>query len=254
MALSRGGGTLGHGREGIPDDHPHMVQLLHGRDIRSDGHTRSVSPVLVAEVCLEPAMVPSLTPNSILLSYGWGTRHLVLLGEHRGTVMRRTFLSFGVLLSTLGGVMAQQSLPPEARAAIEESRKGCDEGEKFTMKRGFITRRDINGDSVSDVILDYEHSACGEYVSRFCGTGGCLFQIFASRDGNYMKVLDDDVYSVRFERVGGRPATIQSLHGVHCGRAGAEGDTSRRPTGTVRNSAQLFRSGEDDRRDHACVS
>jgi hypothetical protein len=118
---------------------------------------------------------------------------------------------------------AQQSLPPKVRAAIEESQKSCDADEKFTTQRGFITRRDINGDGVSDVILDYEHTACGDFSSRFCGTGGCLFQVFVSHDGDYVKVMDDNAYSVRFERVRGRPAMIQMLHGVHCGRAGADG-------------------------------
>jgi hypothetical protein len=137
--------------------------------------------------------------------------------------LMRTFVCIATIALLAPAALAQQGLPSEARAAIEESRKGCDEGEKFTTKRGFITRRDINGDRIDDVLLNYEHVACGEYSGRFCGTGGCLFQVFASHDGDYVKVLDDNVYSVRFERVGGRPAMIQFLHGSHCGRAGAEG-------------------------------
>ncbi len=118
---------------------------------------------------------------------------------------------------------AQQGLPPKVRAAVEERRKDCN-GEKFTPGRGFITRRDINGDGVDDFILDYEHAACGDSSSWFCGTGGCVIQVLASLpDGGYAKVMDQNAYSVRFGRLKGRPAMIQFLHGVHCGRAGAEG-------------------------------
>jgi hypothetical protein len=35
--------------------------------------------------------------------------------------------------------------------------------------------------------------------------------------------MDQNAYSVRFERLRDRPAMIQFLHGVNCGRPGAEG-------------------------------
>lgn len=106
------------------------------------------------------------------------------------------------------------------RAAIEESRKQCDE--KFTTGQGFLTRRDVN-DGVADFILNYEHAKCGEFSTLFCGTGGCTIQVFASADGDYVKVMDQNAYEVRFERLRGRPAMVQSLHGVHCGLTGADG-------------------------------
>jgi hypothetical protein len=77
---------------------------------------------------------------------------------------------------------------------------------------------------VADFILNYEHTKCGEFSTLFCGTGGCTIQVFASLpDGRYVTVMDQNAYEVRFQRLRGRPAMIQSLHGVHCGRAGADG-------------------------------
>src|SRR3712207_5942497 len=63
---------------------------------------------------------------------------------------------------------AQQGLPPSVKAAIEQSRKDCGR-QKLTMDRGFIKRRDVNGDGVQDFILNYEHAACGDFASFFCG-------------------------------------------------------------------------------------
>ena len=118
--------------------------------------------------------------------------------------------------------VAEQALPAPVKAAIEESRKSCVDGEEFSTDRAFIVRRDINGDGVKDFLLDYGHARCGEFASVFCGTGGCNTQVFASAHGEYVKVLDHHVLKVRFERAKGRPAMIQLLHGSHCGRVGAD--------------------------------
>ena len=116
----------------------------------------------------------------------------------------------------------RQGLPPQVRGAIAESLQGC-EG-KLTLNKRFSTRRDINGDGVNDFILNYEHAECGASSTSFCGTGGCTFQVFASLpDGGYVKVMGDNAYDVRFERLRGRPAMIQLLHGIDCGRSGASG-------------------------------
>jgi hypothetical protein len=135
----------------------------------------------------------------------------------------RFFVCLAMIIAFSSIAKAQQSLPQPIRAAIQSNQKYCDQG-KFSTGRDFITRRDINGDGVRDYILNYEHVTCGESTTVYCGTGGCAFQVFASlQDGSYVKVMDDNAYNVRFERVRGRPAMIQILHGSHCGRAGADG-------------------------------
>lgn len=117
---------------------------------------------------------------------------------------------------------AQEDLPAEVAAGVEEARKAC-EG-KFTTEKGFVTRRDINGDGVVDFILDYDYAKCDEFESMFCGTGGCQRQVFvAIVDCKYRKILDLNAYSITFARRHGVPAMIQKLHGGNCGRSGGEG-------------------------------
>ena len=85
-----------------------------------------------------------------------------------------------------------------------------------------MTRKDVNGDGVDDYVLDYGKFVCGDSASYWCGSAGCLTQVFASlRDGSFVNVLDENVRSLRFARVKGRPAMILGLHGNACGRVGA---------------------------------
>ena len=117
---------------------------------------------------------------------------------------------------------AQQfgNLPPNARAAIAESVKSCDG--KTTFKDGFVSEKDVNGDGVTDYILDYGKFVCDGNEGYFCGSGGCLTQVFASlRNGGYTKALDENVRDLKFRRVQGRPAMVLDLHGSACGKVGA---------------------------------
>lgn len=85
-----------------------------------------------------------------------------------------------------------------------------------------MDRQDINADGVSEYVLDYGKSKCGDIKGLFCGSGGCLTQVFASIEGGaYVKVLNKNVQGVQFRRVKGRPAMILGLHGTACGRSGA---------------------------------
>lgn len=115
-----------------------------------------------------------------------------------------------------------QGLPPVAQAALAEQKAVC-APEKVSLDRGFETRRDINGDGVPDIILDYGAFRCGDSVSFFCGTAGCTQQVFASLPGGgYVKVLDDNVRDIAFRTIKGRPAMVLAGHGSACGRSGAE--------------------------------
>jgi hypothetical protein len=112
------------------------------------------------------------------------------------------------------------NLPPNIQAAIKENEKSCDKAPKFKAK--FIAERDVNDDGVKDYILDYGEFECDGSSTYFCGTGGCLVQVFASLpNGGYVKVLDEDVRDLKFRRVRGRPAMVLDLHGSACGKVGA---------------------------------
>jgi hypothetical protein len=91
------------------------------------------------------------------------------------------------------------------------------------LKPGFLTTKDVNGDGVEDYILDYANFACGNSEVFFCGTAGCLTQVFASLPhGGFVKVLDQNVRSLRFLRIKGRPAMVLDPHGIACGKVGSE--------------------------------
>ena len=124
------------------------------------------------------------------------------------------------LLSAGASSHSQNALPPVVQAEIKKAQSSC-EPERSVLKPGFLVEKDINGDGVKDYVLDYAEFECGGH-SFFCGTAGCLTQVFASLSGDgYAKVLDENVRNIKFRTIKGRPAMIIELHGPACGRAGA---------------------------------
>jgi hypothetical protein len=115
------------------------------------------------------------------------------------------------------------NLPKVVQDAVEKNNKECEEGKKPVFKPGFLTRKDINGDGKPDYILNYDHFQCDDLVSLFCGTGGCLTEIFVTDDDNgYVPVWNEMARRIRFAVVSKRPAMLIDLHGSACGRIGAE--------------------------------
>ena len=134
----------------------------------------------------------------------------------------RIWLCVALAALVLSPARAQENLPAEIAAAFKEAGKEC-EG-RITTRQGFVSRRDVNADGASDYILNYEHARCEEFETMFCGTGGCLVQVFASLgDDTFAKVMDAPAFSVKFARRKGLPAMIQRLHGGRCGRSGGDG-------------------------------
>jgi hypothetical protein len=132
-------------------------------------------------------------------------------------------LLIGVLLGMLGSMVpaSAQSPPQLVQDAIETTRKEC-LPDRFEMLKGFMTQRDINGDKIADYVLDYGQARCGDAETFYCGTGGCLTQVFASRDdGSHVKVLDENVRQLRFARVKARDAARLARFGLRPGGCGA---------------------------------
>lgn len=126
-----------------------------------------------------------------------------------------------VATALLASSASAQTLPLPVRKAIGEATASC-RPQKVTLDKGFVTTRDVNGDGIPDYVVNYEAFRCGESFTFYCGSAGCLTQVFASTGGTFVKVLDENVEKIAFETVGGRPAILLGLHGSACGRPGVE--------------------------------
>jgi hypothetical protein len=134
--------------------------------------------------------------------------------------MRIAALLAGLVLLPAAVFAQPGNLPKEVQAAIEENKKACRESVK--LGPAFIAEKDVNGDGVKDYVLDYGEFECEGSASFFCGTGGCLTQVFASLPGGgYVKALDSNVRDIQFRKVRGRSAIVLDLHGSACGKVGA---------------------------------
>jgi hypothetical protein len=124
-----------------------------------------------------------------------------------------------VLLLALPAHAQQAPLPKEVEAAIDEAKKDC--GATVRLRPGFMASKDVNGDGKPDTILDYGKFECGGSITFYCGSAGCLTQVFASLpDGTYVKAWDENVRAMRFATVKRKPAMIVDLHGSACGKTG----------------------------------
>lgn len=137
--------------------------------------------------------------------------------------IRSALLPFLMAWAVVGlpAAAGAETLPPMVRKAIAESTESC-KPDKVTLEKGFLTRKDINGDGIPDYVLNYESFRCGESFVFYCGSAGCLTQVFASADGSYVKVLDENAQDVVFKTVMGRPAMLLGLHGTACGKRGVD--------------------------------
>ena len=111
-------------------------------------------------------------------------------------------------------------VPPVVQTSIDVSTKDCSGPVSFDA--GFVSSKDVNGDGIKDYIVDYSKFVCDGSHTYFCGSAGCLTEVYASKDDGFVKVLGENVRGLRFARINGRPAMIMQLHGSACGKAGAE--------------------------------
>ncbi|MBN4096879.1 MULTISPECIES: hypothetical protein [Methylobacterium] len=116
---------------------------------------------------------------------------------------------------------AADDLPPPVAASAARAEASCG-SEPATLKPGFITRQDVNGDAVPDFILDFAAVQCGDDGSAACGTAGCEMQVFASTTDGFVDAFDAVAHDLRFRTVGGRPAVIVDMTGATCGRSGQD--------------------------------
>lgn len=84
---------------------------------------------------------------------------------------------------------ANLNLPKAVAGAIAEARDDC----SFkSIPPNSIRTLDLNGDGVSDYVIDYGELGC----RAFCGSAGCLHEIWVSQDGQFIRSLSRNVQAI----------------------------------------------------------
>lgn len=85
---------------------------------------------------------------------------------------------------------------------------------------GMFHRADINNDSVTDWVVDFEKAPNPSY---FCGTGGCVHRIYVSNaSGGWDLAMDTQVRAFKLRRSKGRTLLNVDFHGSVCGGFGVD--------------------------------
>lgn len=119
---------------------------------------------------------------------------------------------------------AQESsaLPDEIQKEMAATRSDCSSGDAAFGPK-FIRQSNVLGPNAPLFVLDYGDFICGGSRTLYCGTAGCLTQIYVRRDsGAYEKIFDENVQSLEINKKKGQVSLSTDLHGNECGKAGFE--------------------------------
>src|SRR6266545_1944800 len=82
--------------------------------------------------------------------------------------------------------------PDIVNTAIEDARKQCVEAEgKPGPGEAMAAATDLDGNGREDWVLDFGKLECAGAGTLFCGTGGCLLQIYVWRRQSEWKLVFD---------------------------------------------------------------
>lgn len=143
--------------------------------------------------------------------------------------MRKYLFGLAAALVSAGAVFAAGQVPDSVRHAVQseiDTAMAPDpEDHAATVpphhaSAKMFHRLDINNDGIADWRVDYNDAPNGSY---FCGTGGCLQQIYVSnRDGGYDLVVNTQVRAFKLKRSKGRTLLDVDFHGSVCGGFGVD--------------------------------
>lgn len=146
--------------------------------------------------------------------------------------MKRFLLSLALFLAPAGAALAAPAVPDDVLKAVDafynddgqaSDKAANHEGEQetpphLTPPRAMFRKVDVNRDGVPDWWIDYSKADNGSY---FCGTGGCVQQVYVSRpEGGHELVFDTNVRLFKLGRRGGETVLDLDFHGSTCGVAG----------------------------------
>jgi hypothetical protein len=149
-------------------------------------------------------------------------------------MMRRGLFALALLALAAGGAVAKDAAKPapvaasDYPAAIRESldnaAKECREADdgKLTPAPDMVRKIDLTGDGRDDYLVSFEDMECSTFESIFCGTGGCLFEIYvALGDGSLRSVFSNPVREYKILPGKGARTIRFDMHGGYCGTYGA---------------------------------
>jgi hypothetical protein len=141
-------------------------------------------------------------------------------------------LAFAMLpLGETASAQSEISYPSAIRDDLESARKECadaDDG-KITLEPGLVRKLDLTGNKRVDYIVDFDKLKCSTFESVFCGTGGCLHNIYVTtKAGELRRVFTGPVHLYQISKAPGAKTVTFHLHGGFCGKAGPEDCVKKR--------------------------
>jgi len=153
------------------------------------------------------------------------------------------WLSALLLLALLLPVSPAAAQRPDAvTGGVAEAEAECrTAGGRPSLRGGFETELDLNGDGRPDYLHDFEALDCAGAASFFCGSAGCPLIAYVSAGNGYRSMGLGHVQAWSVDRSGAIPVLVLSTHGGACGRAGAA-DCERRVAWNGREFAAAGRA------------
>jgi hypothetical protein len=134
-------------------------------------------------------------------------------------------LATSILIAGIAQAGDKSSYPAEIQKDLEEAQKECaaaDDG-KTEVKPGFVRKLDLTGNKRADYIVDFNKLKCSTFESVYCGTGGCLHNIYVTtKAGELRRVFTETVQRYQISKAPGAKTITFDLHGGFCGKAGPE--------------------------------
>jgi len=135
-----------------------------------------------------------------------------------------TIISALVLVVGTAHAQSTSSYPPEIQKDLDEAQKECaaaDDG-KVEVKPDFVRKLDLTGNKRADYIVNFDKLKCSTFESIYCGTGGCLHNIYVTtKAGELRNIFSGPVRLYRISKAPGAKTITFYLHGGFCGKAGA---------------------------------
>jgi len=151
------------------------------------------------------------------------------IGLLQGCGLKRIVLGLAATLVLVGAVVAAPKVPDEVRLAVEARHDAAlqdmidpefPDALKIATPSAMFHKIDINGDGVADWRADFSKA---QNASFFCGTGGCLQQIWVSRPGGgYRLAFENTVRELTLKRTAGERVLDVDFHGTTCGGFGVD--------------------------------